>query len=76
MNLLSTIDGISSANKKAFVFGSYGWSGEAVGQITQYLKSLRITTFNEGLRVKFTPSQDELQKAKQFGADFVSIIKR
>jgi flavorubredoxin len=24
MNLLSTIDGISSANKKAFVFGSYG----------------------------------------------------
>jgi flavorubredoxin len=75
VNLLTTIDTINSNNKQAFVFGSYGWSGEAVNQITQYLKSIRINTFNDGLRIKFLPSNDELEKAKVFGKDFTTIIK-
>lgn len=76
MNLISTIDAINSSNKCAFVFGSYGWSGEAVEQISQYLKSMRVKTFNDGLRIKFLPSNDELNKAKQFGIDFAAIIDK
>lgn len=76
INLLSCIDAITSQTKQAFVFGSYGWSGEAIEQITQYLKSLRIKTFNEGYKVKFLPSNEELNKAKQFGKDFAVIIDK
>lgn len=76
VSLLVSIDGINSSNKHAFAFGSYGWSGEAVDQINQYLKSLRIQTFNEGFKVKFLPSQEELNKAKQFGEDFAAIIDK
>lgn len=36
--ILEMIKGLKLKNKKAAAFGSYGWSGEAVGQITQKLK--------------------------------------
>jgi flavorubredoxin len=75
VNLLASIDAINSSNKHALVFGSYGWSGEAVTQINEYLKSLRISLFNEGFKVKFLPSHNELNKAKQLGKDFAAIIK-
>ncbi|MBO6244306.1 MAG: flavodoxin domain-containing protein, partial [Clostridia bacterium] len=46
--ILEMIKGMKLKNKKAAAFGSYGWSGEAVKQITEYLKISGLDVVNEG----------------------------
>jgi flavorubredoxin len=48
-------------------FGSYGWSGQAVGIITEELKNLGLTIAHEGFRVKYIPDPEELQQARALG---------
>ena len=45
--------------KYAGAFGSYGWSGEGVPNITARLKQLKMKTV-EGFRVRFKPSESDL----------------
>ena len=35
-DMLTYMKGLKPVNRIGAVFGSYGWSGEAVGQVTQY----------------------------------------
>ncbi len=56
--------------KHASAFGSYGWSGEAVSNIMQRLKQIRLKTFGEGLRIRFKPSEEQLKEAYNFGVEF------
>ncbi|MDP4120120.1 MAG: FprA family A-type flavoprotein [Bacillota bacterium] len=44
---LSHIDAINSKKKPALVFGSYGWSGEAVPNIMTRLQGVKINVFGE-----------------------------
>lgn len=68
-NLITHLSPIVDAGKMAAAFGSYGWSGEAVPNIEQRLKSLRMKVM-PGLRVNFKPSQPDLDKAYMFGNRF------
>ncbi|MDD2216932.1 MAG: FAD-dependent oxidoreductase [Eubacteriales bacterium] len=62
--------------KLAAVFGSYGWSGEGVKNITQRLKQLRMKIYDDaGFRVKFKPGSTQLRDAFEFGYGFgLSIL--
>lgn len=64
---------ITHGGKKAAAFGSYGWSGEAVGNLTERLKQLRMKV-SEGIKIRFRPSEEQLKQCEQFGADFASDI--
>lgn len=68
--LLSHVDAINSKKKPALVFGSYGWSGEAVPNISSRLSNLRMNVFGEGFKVTFVPSEEDLQNAKTLGEEF------
>ncbi len=58
-------------DKLASAFGSYGWSGEGVGHITERLKQLKMKIYDEeGFRVKFKPSHIQLRDAFEFGYGF------
>lgn len=72
--LLAGVDAINCAKKPCLVFGSYGWSGEAIPNIKQRLESLKMKVFGEGYRVAFVPNQEDLEKAKQLGADFAASL--
>ncbi len=61
-------------NKPAAAFGSYGWSGEAVNNITERLNQLKANTM-EGLRIKFKPSKEQLEEVKAFGIEFAKKLK-
>lgn len=69
-NLLAGIDAINSAKKPALVFGSYGWTGEAVGNLQARLTGLKMNVFGEGLKVTFVPSEEDLEHAKEMGKAF------
>lgn len=68
--LLSHVDAINNKKKPVFIFGSYGWSGEAVPNLTARVTGLKMKPFGEGLKVLFVPSESDLANAKELGRQF------
>ncbi|EKD36220.1 MAG: flavoprotein, partial [uncultured bacterium] len=48
-------------------FGSYGWSGEAVGLMNTALEDMKIELIEEGLRLKYVPDQHKLEECVEMG---------
>jgi flavorubredoxin len=67
--LLTKLNPLVHGSKVAAGFGSYGWSGEAVPHIENRLKELKMK-IQPGLKINFKPSEDDLQKAYDFGVEF------
>jgi len=68
-NLLTQLNPIVHGKKLAGVFGSYGWSGEAIKNIEARLAQLRFKVV-PSLKTVFKPSADELNEAYEFGQSF------
>ncbi len=68
--LFSVINPIRDKGKPAASFGSYGWSGEAVPLIENYLKNLKLDVVQDGLATKFLPGSGETQELLEFGRTF------
>jgi flavorubredoxin len=64
---ITYLKGLKPKNKAACAFGSYGWSGQAVGIITEELKNMGLTLAHEGFRVKYIPDPAELKEARSLG---------
>ncbi len=73
-DLLSSIDAISQRGKKCAVFGSYGWSGEAVGMICRRLADLKLTVAGDGFRANFVPSESELEAMRAYTKEFIASL--
>ncbi|NJM72265.1 MAG: MBL fold metallo-hydrolase [Scytonema sp. RU_4_4] len=63
-------------NKLAGVFGSFGWSGEAVDIIEGKLKDAGYRFGFETIRVKFKPNDATLQMCEEAGTDFAQALKK
>jgi len=63
-DLLNYLNPITHKQKVAFVFGSYGWSGEGVKNIQSRFKELRFKTL-EPFMVKFNPNSDDYNQFKE-----------
>jgi flavorubredoxin len=61
--------------KLAGSFGSYGWSGEASKLFPSILTNLKLIHFEEGVFIKFTPSEEDFIKCQQYGKAFVVKMK-
>ena len=71
--LFSVINPIRDKAKPAAVFGSYGWSGEAVKIIEDHLTNLKLNVKN-GLASKFYPNGEKAEELVQFGRKFGEMI--
>lgn len=69
--LFSVISPIRDKGKPAAVFGSFGWSGEAVKLIEDHLKNLKLNVVSEGLTARFYPNSEDSDRivtlAQEFG---------
>lgn len=65
--LMQDIKGLKFKNKLGGAFGSYGWSGECVKIIEEHFKQCGIPLVGEGIRCKWQPSSEDLQKCREFG---------
>lgn len=72
--IMEMIRGLKFKNKKAAAFGSYGWSGEAVKQITALLQSAGFDVVNDGLRCQWNPDQATQDACRQYGRDFAAAV--
>lgn len=73
-DILASLNAVVHKGTLAGAFGSYGWSGEAVPNIEGRLKQLRLKMPVEGLKVRFNPSEEELQDAFEYGEKFGEAI--
>jgi len=73
-SIIEMIAGLGFKNKKAAAFGSYGWSGEAVGIIESRLKEAKLEVIEPGLKVLWNPDEDSYAQAVEFGKAFCSRI--
>lgn len=59
--------GLKPANKFGATFGSFGWSGEAVGLMNAALEDMKIEVIEEGIKVKYVPNQEQLEECRNLG---------
>ena len=69
--ILEMIKGMKLKSKKAAAFGSFGWSGEAVKQITEYLKTAGFEVVNDGIRCMWTPDKEVEKELIKFGENLI-----
>jgi flavorubredoxin len=73
LHLIANLVVLNMKGKPASVFGSYGWSGEAIKTVQDILTSMRIKVAPEPIKVRMTPNEQELQACVDFGRKFAEI---
>lgn len=73
-DLLSLVSPIANRGKVAGAFGSYGWSGEAVGMINERLKGLKFKVVEPGLKINFVPSDEEKKNIVEFTGKVIEAL--
>jgi flavorubredoxin len=71
--LLAALHPYNVKGKLCAAFGSYGWSGEAVANITDRLEQLKARTM-PGVRARLRPSAEELADARAFADRFAKEL--
>ena len=73
---LGTILSTATTTKLAGVFGSFGWSGEAIDLLEDKLKDAGFSFGFEPIRVKFKPDDATLKFCEEAGTDFAQALKK
>ncbi|HEY9617456.1 MAG TPA: diflavin flavoprotein [Microcoleaceae cyanobacterium] len=73
---LGIILSTAAKTKVAGVFGSYGWSGEAVDLLESKLQDAGYAFGFEPIRVKFAATEAVLQQCKAAGSEFAQVLKK
>ena len=77
---IQTALGITLANadkgKLAGVFGSYGWSGEAIDLLENKFRDGGYQFGFDPIKVKFKPTQATLKTCEEAGTDFAQAVKK
>ncbi len=66
----------AAKTKLAGVFGSFGWSGEAIDILEGKLRDAGYKFGFEPIRVKFAPTDGILQQCQEAGTDFAQELKK
>jgi flavorubredoxin len=66
-DVMNYLKGLKPQNLIGAGFGSYGWSGEAVKHLDDILKDMNIEIVQDGIRVKYVPSDEDLAECRKLG---------
>ncbi len=73
---LFKMEQVDLKGKVGAAFGSFGWSGESVGMMTDTMKHIfEMDVIEPGLRIKRKPDKDGLEKCKEFGRKIAEMVK-
>ncbi len=72
---LSSLDAYAIAGKPVGVFGSFGWSGEAVPAIVGRLSLMKCKVQGEGFKANFKPSDAEIEGMKSYVDSVAEMVK-
>ena len=66
----------AAKSKLAGVFGSFGWSGEAIAMLENKLRDAHYSFGFEPIRVRFSPNAAVLKECIQAGEEFTQKLKK
>ncbi|MGB9686858.1 MAG: anaerobic nitric oxide reductase flavorubredoxin [Rectinema subterraneum] len=72
--IMEEIKGLRFKNKKAAVFGCYGWSGEGNAVLARLLEESGFALAAEGFKALWEPDTETLQKAYEYGEAFARKV--
>lgn len=72
--LFAVVNPLRDRGKLAGGFGSYGWSGEGMKIIRTNLENLKLKYTETDVFVKFSPNDDDLQRAETYGRRFGEML--
>ena len=61
------LKGLKPKNLIGAAFGSYGWSGEAVGHLEKMLEEMKVELVHEGIKIKYVPTDSDLSRCREMG---------
>jgi len=73
--ILEEIKGLQFKNKKAVAFGCYGWSGESTKIISENLTTAGFELVDDGVKVMWSPDNENITKCVEYGALFASKLR-
>lgn len=73
--LITKLNPVINEGLFAGVFGSYGWSGEAIANIEQRFTQLKFKMPAGTLKIMFKPSKEQLEQAFDYGVKFSDALK-
>ncbi len=74
-DFLAYMKGLRPKNKIGAAFGSYGWSGEAVGLIHKQLEEIGFEMIDDGLRRQYVPDNEGLEACRELGRKIGRAVK-
>jgi len=75
-SLLTYVKGLRPRNKLGFLFGSYGWGGQALTEMEKMIEPLQWTFPEEHLNINYIPQQEDLKKIQNIGKSLGNDIKK
>lgn len=66
-DFLTYMKGLRPEGRIGAAFGSYGWSGECVNIITDWLKTAKVEVIEPGTKAKNVPDHAKLAECKELG---------
>ena len=74
-DVLTYLKGLKPRNLVGAAFGSYGWGGEAVGQVEAMLKEMQVELVADSVKVKYVPNDQALGDCFTLGAAVAEKLK-
>ena len=74
-DVITYLKGLKPKNLIGAAFGSYGWSGEALKQLNSFLTDMNVQLVSDGIRVKYTPTKNDLAKCYELGQEIGQSLK-
>ena len=71
---LTYLKGLWPRDRVGMAFGSYGWGGQAVGQIDEVMEGMKWETPLGNVRMKYIPDPDELEEIRLKGKELGELI--
>lgn len=72
---LSYLKGLRPKDRITGAFGSYGWAGGAVRDISEEFRKMGLAIVEPGMQVVYKPSSDDENKCYEFGKAFAQKTK-
>jgi len=71
---LALLSSVTPKAKMAAVFGSFGWSGEAVKMVEQRLLGLKYKLVADSISFRFTPTEENREACRKFAETIAGTV--
>jgi len=72
---LTYLKGLRPAGRIGMAFGSYGWGGQAPGEVEDIMKDLNWEIPVDKVRINYIPGEQDLKKVREAGRKLVNSIE-